>query len=216
MPPRYLCCSNRLRIPDGKDTTSLGETGLLLDTTDPLLEDRGDLGGSSLGLSGIAADLLGRSVEDGGSGSGLFGRRENLSVHVLAKLSERRQGITIPSTQPSSSARAVSRAHWSSLRCIGATMDAMKVLSGRLTEARRDCAETAPTERVDWRRAFLNMVDGCLPRKIRGRALQLSAMNRRKSGEWVVGDGGGRWKLWRFGRGESCECWQKEPRVPLT
>lgn len=31
-------------LPNGKDTASLGEVGLLLDTTDALLENRRDLG----------------------------------------------------------------------------------------------------------------------------------------------------------------------------
>ena len=40
-------------IPDGKDTSSLGKTSFLLNTTDSLLEDRGDLSGRGLGLGGI-------------------------------------------------------------------------------------------------------------------------------------------------------------------
>lgn len=54
-------------LPDGKDTTSLGETSLLLDTTNSLLEDGGDLSGSWLGLSGVGSDLLGHSGQGAGS-----------------------------------------------------------------------------------------------------------------------------------------------------
>lgn len=58
--PRQLCCSiRRLRccgVPDGKDTSSLGKAGLLLDTADPLLQDGGDLGGGGLSIGSIASD----------------------------------------------------------------------------------------------------------------------------------------------------------------
>lgn len=59
------CCAS---IPDGEDTAGLGETGLLLDTTDPLLEDGGDLGGGGLSVGSIAAS---EGVDDGGGGARL-------------------------------------------------------------------------------------------------------------------------------------------------
>lgn len=46
-------------IPDGQDTAGLGEASLLLNTADPLLEDRGNLSWGGLGVSGIAADSVG-------------------------------------------------------------------------------------------------------------------------------------------------------------
>lgn len=56
-------------IPDGENTSSLGEAGLLLYTADPLFKDGGDLGRGSLGFGGVASDLL-RGVEVG-CGAGL-------------------------------------------------------------------------------------------------------------------------------------------------
>jgi hypothetical protein len=58
-------------VPDGEDTAGLGETGLLLDTADPLLEDRGDLGGGGLSIGGIAAS---EGVDNGSGGARLCGR----------------------------------------------------------------------------------------------------------------------------------------------
>ena len=52
-------------VPDGKDTAGLGETRLLLDTTDSLLEDGRDLSGG--GLVGVAAER----VADGSDSAGL-------------------------------------------------------------------------------------------------------------------------------------------------
>lgn len=57
-------------VPDGENTSSLSETGLLLDTADPLLEDGGDLGRGGFGFGGIAANLLGGVVPDS-RGAGL-------------------------------------------------------------------------------------------------------------------------------------------------
>lgn len=54
-----------LNVPDRQNATSLGETRLLLDAADALLEDGGDLGGSSLGV-GVGACLYGA---DGGGGA---------------------------------------------------------------------------------------------------------------------------------------------------
>lgn len=53
-------------VPDRQNTTGLGETSLLLNTTDALLQDGGDLGGLSLGLSGVGTDLLGGTGEGAG------------------------------------------------------------------------------------------------------------------------------------------------------
>ena len=56
----------RCGLPDGKHTSSLGETVLLLDATDPLLEDRGHLGRGGLCFGGIGSDGVGE-----GRGAGL-------------------------------------------------------------------------------------------------------------------------------------------------
>ncbi len=53
-------------VPDRQNTTGLGETSLLLNTTDTLLQDGRDLGGLSLGLSGVRTDLLGGTGEGAG------------------------------------------------------------------------------------------------------------------------------------------------------
>lgn len=66
------CCSEYYydqSVPNGEDTAGLGETRLLLDTTDPLLKDGGDLGGGSLGVGSIAA---GEGVDDGGGVARLY------------------------------------------------------------------------------------------------------------------------------------------------
>jgi hypothetical protein len=66
----HCCCFQYYyySVPNGEDTAGLGETGLLLDTTDPLLEDRGDLGGGSLSVGSIAAER----VDDGGGVARLY------------------------------------------------------------------------------------------------------------------------------------------------
>jgi len=65
----HCCCSQYYySVPNGEDTAGLGETGLLLDTTDPLLEDRGDLGGGGLSVGSIAAER----VDDGGGVARLY------------------------------------------------------------------------------------------------------------------------------------------------
>lgn len=51
-------------VPDGEDTAGLGEVGLLMDTTDSLLEDGRDLGGSGLGV-GVGAGLDGGNYRCG-------------------------------------------------------------------------------------------------------------------------------------------------------
>jgi len=53
-------------VTNGQNATSLGETSLLSDTADPLLEDRRNLGRGSLGLTSVVADL----VNEGDSGTG--------------------------------------------------------------------------------------------------------------------------------------------------
>jgi hypothetical protein len=57
-------------VPDGENATSLGETGLLGNTADALLEDRGDLSGC--GLVGIAAGLPDGGLVGRGGKAGLL------------------------------------------------------------------------------------------------------------------------------------------------
>jgi hypothetical protein len=54
-------------VTDGKDTSCLGKTRLLLNTTDSLLKDGRNLGGRGLGLSSIGTDLLRSSREGAGN-----------------------------------------------------------------------------------------------------------------------------------------------------
>lgn len=68
-----LACSC-LNVPDRQNATSLGETRLLLDAADTLLEDGGDLGGSGLGI-GVGACLYG--ADGGGSASCLWWWEKN-------------------------------------------------------------------------------------------------------------------------------------------
>ena len=49
-------------VPNREDTTGLSETGLLLDTTDALLEDGRDLRGSRLGSSVVAGEGTGKLI----------------------------------------------------------------------------------------------------------------------------------------------------------
>lgn len=73
-----VCRGSGTVIPDGKDTSSLSETRLLLNTTDSLLKDGGNLSGGGLGLSGVGTDLLGGTSQGtGGSRADLFAT-ENL------------------------------------------------------------------------------------------------------------------------------------------
>ena len=62
-----MCCGKN--VPNRQDAASLGEVGLLLDTTDSLFEDGRDLGGGGLCV-GESAGLDGR---DGGCGISLNG-----------------------------------------------------------------------------------------------------------------------------------------------
>lgn len=62
--PPFLVTSVRFNVPDGKNTSGLGKVGLILDTADAGLEDRGDLGGRGLGVSSIATDAVGNGGGD--------------------------------------------------------------------------------------------------------------------------------------------------------
>lgn len=64
-------------VPDREDTTGLSDVGLLLDTTDSLLEEGRDLGGRGLGLSSVVTDLLGG---DGGDGSASLDAAEFVNI----------------------------------------------------------------------------------------------------------------------------------------
>lgn len=64
-------------IPDRQDTTGLGETSLLRDTTDALLKDGRDLSGLGLGLGGVGAN----AVEGTGSSRADLGTK-NLSMTI--------------------------------------------------------------------------------------------------------------------------------------
>lgn len=65
-------------VPDREDTTGLSDIGLLLHTTDSLLEEGRDLGGRGLGLSSVVTDLLGG---DGGDGSASLDAAEFCQYH---------------------------------------------------------------------------------------------------------------------------------------
>jgi hypothetical protein len=54
----------KIHIPDGEDTASLSETGLLLNATNSLLEDRRNLSRSGLGVGGVESS----GVDGGGCG----------------------------------------------------------------------------------------------------------------------------------------------------
>lgn len=56
----YVCI-----VPNGKDAASFGQASLLLNATDSLLKDGGDLSGRGLSVGSIAA---GERVDDGGRG----------------------------------------------------------------------------------------------------------------------------------------------------
>jgi hypothetical protein len=87
-------------IPDGKDATGLGEGGLLLDTTDSLLEDGRDLSGG--GFVGVATERVG----NGSDSAGLYGG--NMSVRCC-KTWQRRASFDVASdsssAQPANTAR---------------------------------------------------------------------------------------------------------------
>lgn len=65
-------------VPDREDTTGLSDVGLLLDTTDSLLEEGRDLSRRGLGLSSVVTELLGG---DGGDGSASLDDAEFCQYH---------------------------------------------------------------------------------------------------------------------------------------
>jgi hypothetical protein len=73
----FSCDPSGIDVPDGQNTTGLGETSLLLNTTDALLKDGGNLGGLGLGLGGVGTDLL------GGAGDGAGDSRADLEEEKL-------------------------------------------------------------------------------------------------------------------------------------
>ena len=87
-------------VPDGKDTAGLGETRLLLDTADSLLEDGRDLSGG--GLVGVATD----GGSDGGGSASLY--KGDMSVRCC-KTWQRRASFDVASdsssAQPANTAR---------------------------------------------------------------------------------------------------------------
>jgi hypothetical protein len=74
----FSCDPSGIDVPDRQNTTGLSETSLLLNTTDALLQDGGDLGGLGLGLGGVGTDLL------GGAGDGAGDSRANLGMKNLS------------------------------------------------------------------------------------------------------------------------------------
>jgi hypothetical protein len=92
--PVSSCCPLLLLycfcVPDGEDTAGLGETGLLLDTADPLLEDRGDLSGGGLSIGGIAAR---EGVDNGCGVARLYGRA---GVSALLPEAQLQAGRRVP------------------------------------------------------------------------------------------------------------------------
>ena len=145
------------RIPDGEDTTSLGKTGLFLDTTDSLLEDGGDLSGGRLGLSSVCADLLDRSRRSADLKD--FQSREFVSKTVFT--------IQQPKQKSKNRSNGLPKAP---LALGEGALDGFggsdRVLVTEWTGRRREVltaaalpeAETAVTARLDCRRAFLNIV----------------------------------------------------------
>lgn len=96
-------------VPDRQNTTSLGETSLLLNTTDALLQDGRDLGGLGLGLSGVGTDLLGGTGEGAGNSRADLRWTKNLSATsscgecmINASSMGRQRGVSISENQSSS------------------------------------------------------------------------------------------------------------------
>lgn len=71
-------------VPDGQNTAGLGETRLLLHTSDSLLENGGNLGGCSFGVDSICPELVGCGVENSWCSSGLS-RRKTRQCSVAAQ-----------------------------------------------------------------------------------------------------------------------------------
>ena len=155
-------------VPNGQNATGLSETSLLLNTTDALLQDGGDLGGLGLGLGGVGTDLLGGTGEGAGnSRADLEREREKLVNGVLLE-------PTCDEAILNGGAKGRDRIRGP----IELEFEMEKVGYGgmgdgrgrawpgwiELTEATRPVAETAATERLDCRRAFLNIVKGRVQR----------------------------------------------------
>ena len=67
----------KIHLPDRQDAASLGKSSFLLDTSNSLLKNRGDLGGSSLAFGGVGAGLDGGSVGNDGCGISGLRRKKN-------------------------------------------------------------------------------------------------------------------------------------------
>ena len=155
-------------VPNGQNATGLSETSLLLDTTDALLQDGGDLGGLGLGLGGVGTDLLGGTGEGAGnSRADLEREREKLVNGVLLK-------PICDEVMFNGCAKGRDRIRGPielefEMESVGqGDSDEDEDDDGQdgigLTEATRPVAETAATERLDCRRAFLNIVRGGVQR----------------------------------------------------
>lgn len=83
----FLGSFHGIDVPDRQNTAGLGETSLLLNTTDTLLQDGRDLGGLGLGLGGVGTDLLRGTGEGAGDSRANLERDEKL---VSDGLMERR------------------------------------------------------------------------------------------------------------------------------
>jgi hypothetical protein len=51
-------------VPNRKDTTSFSQTSLLLNTTNSLLKDGGNLGGRRFGFCSVGTNLLGGTSQE--------------------------------------------------------------------------------------------------------------------------------------------------------
>jgi len=150
----------RCGLPDGKHTSSLGETVLLLDATDPLLEDRGHLGRGGLCFGGIGSDGVGE-----GRGAGLVwwgtwsvrGRRLGRGELPPPHLPSAAACIHRPSNEFHCGANGIQR------RLLEPTAMARRAAGARaggcdgLTDAILPVAEIAATRRLDWRMALENI-----------------------------------------------------------
>lgn len=81
-------------VPDGKDTSSLSKTSFLLNTTDSLLQDGGDLGGRGLGLGSVGTDLLGGTSQRAGDSRASLIGSEGKFVNVMDEREKRVQWET--------------------------------------------------------------------------------------------------------------------------
>lgn len=147
-------------VPDGQDATGLGETRLLLHTSDSLLENGGNLGGCGFGVDSIRPELVGCGVENSWRGSGL-GRRKNCQCSVAAQelpcQCDSRQQARRPQLW-SSSIEALGSGRKPRAGCSRPRGRMLDGWSGP-TDAILPGPAIAPTARGAWRRAFLNIVD---------------------------------------------------------